>query len=83
MFILALLILLVILLIKKPSIVEDYAPFIQNNKLYMDYTNYLCNTRRTKGKDNDNSKCISIPLIEQRPQNTHPNSTKPLDFFHF
>ena len=47
-------------------------------KKYKDYTNYLCNTR-----NNSTKKCISIPLVDQRPINTHPNSVKPLKFYNF
>lgn len=80
MLTLALVILLVVLIIKKPSIVENFASFNATRSRYKDYTNFLCNTRNTKRTITKQPKCISIPLVDQRPQNTHPNSIKPLGF---
>jgi hypothetical protein len=85
MYVLFLLILLVVLIVKKPSIVETmYAPYKENHLITskLDYNNYLCSTRlKCNSKNKDcKQKCISIPLVNQRPQNTHPNSVKPIKF---
>ena len=88
MLILFLLIILVSLILKKPSAIEtfcnscllinNYGLFKSDYKNYKDYDNYLCNTRN-KSADGK-TPCVSIPLVEQRPLNTHPNSVKPLKF---
>ena len=88
-----LLVLLIAVILKKPTIVEDFCntcgfsgtkpgSFKESlNNKYVDYTNYLCSTRdNKKAEPIKDSACISVPLIDQRPINTHPNSVKPLNF---
>lgn len=78
MSVILLILLLIVLIIKKPSFIETFSNFTATKDRYMDYTNYLCNTR--VNCDSCKERCISVPLVNQRPQNTHPNSVKPIKF---